>query len=330
LEENSKVSILVAARNEEANIERCLQALSDLDFPAHRLEVLVGDDQSTDETARIIKTFIADKPHFRYFLIEQEVAGLKAKANVLAQLARHARGQYLLFCDADITVPNHWVTNLLQHFKPNTGIVVGVTRMRPEGIFADLQSLEWLFTMGGVRMLSLFKIPITGMGNNMAVTREAYQKVGGYEKIGFSIVEDFSLFMAIIKADFGFVQAFDKGVLARSEPLQSYQELMIQRKRWMVGAMKLPWLLKSVSFVTALFLPFLLVLAFWNPGLSAGIALFHYGHVTLGAAVTVAIIQQRDLWKAVPLFWFYTMINYTCMLVNYYLPNPTVWKGRKY
>lgn len=40
---------------------------------------------------------------------------------------------------------------------------------------------------------------MTGLGNNMAVSREAYDAVGGYEQIGFSIVEDYALFIAIIR-----------------------------------------------------------------------------------------------------------------------------------
>ncbi|WP_207508932.1 glycosyltransferase [Telluribacter humicola] len=324
------MSVLVAARNEEANIERCLQALYEQHYPTRQIEILIGDDQSTDQTARIIQEFIADKPQFRYILIEQEIAGLKAKANVLAQLAQQARGQYFLFCDADITVSSHWVTNILRHFTPKVGIVVGVTRMQSMGYFPDLQSLEWMFIMGGVRMLSLFRIPVTGLGNNMAVTAKAYRQVGGYESIGFSIVEDYSLFITIVRKGYRFVQAFEKGILARSEPVLSYTELMKQRKRWTVGAMKLPWPLRLFSFITALLLPALVVMAFWIPEQSLSIAVYHYFHLTFAAGLTVVMLRQWDLLKVVPLFWFYIMGNFTSMLINYYLPSPMVWKDRQF
>ncbi|WP_247235031.1 glycosyltransferase [Telluribacter sp. SYSU D00476] len=330
MEENIQVSVLIAARNEEANIERCLQALYEQHFPHQQIEILIGDDQSTDNTAQIILEFIADKPQFRYFLIEQEVAGLKAKANVLAQLAHHARGRYFLYCDADITVPADWVTNILKHFTPQVGIVVGVTRMQSTGYFSDLQSLEWMFIMGGVRFLALFKIPVTGMGNNMAVTAEAYRQIGGYERIGFSIVEDYALFITIVRSGYRFVQAFEEGILARSEPVPTYGELMKQRKRWTVGAMKLAWPLRLFSFITALLLPALVVMAFWYPEESLRIAINHYLHLTFAAGVIVVALRQWDLLKVVPVFWFYTMGNFTCMLVNYYLPSPTVWKGRQF
>jgi cellulose synthase/poly-beta-1,6-N-acetylglucosamine synthase-like glycosyltransferase len=330
LEDTLLVSILLAARNEEDTIINCLESLNALQFPAGQLEILIGDDHSTDRTAELVQTYIADKPAFRYFRIDDEWPGLRAKANVLGQLGRQARGRYLFFCDADIVVAPDWVSNLLGYFTPEVGVVVGVTRMHKKGLFADLQSLEWMFVLAGIRLLSYFKVPITGLGNNMAVRREAYDAVGGYEQLGFSLVEDFTLFMAIVKKGYGFVQAFDACILNRSEPLKSYHEFLVQRKRWIIGALTLPCVLQISSYVSALFLPLALLLAFWQPELSAGLALFHYLHVTVGAALTVAILRQRDLWKVVPVFWFYSMAAFTVMLVNYYLPTRTVWKERSY
>jgi cellulose synthase/poly-beta-1,6-N-acetylglucosamine synthase-like glycosyltransferase len=330
LEDPIHVSILVAARNEEAVILRCLQSLHALDFPTDRLEILIGDDQSTDRSPQLVQEYITGKPQFRYFRIDQEQSGLKAKANVLAQLSHHARGTFLFYCDADMVVSPQWIAQMLRHFKPGVGVVVGVTRMLPTGFFAGLQSLEWMFVLAGMRLLSYIKVPITGLGNNMAMRREAYEAVGGYETIGFSLVEDYSLFMAIIKKGYDYAQAFNPGILNYSEPLKTYSELLIQRKRWIIGALTLPWVFQASSYLSALFLPLVLLLAFWEPELSAGIALFHYLHVTLGAALTVGILRQRDLWKVVPFFWFYSMSTFTVMLVNYYLPTRTVWKGRRY
>ncbi|WP_262489953.1 glycosyltransferase [Hymenobacter sp. AT01-02] len=66
-----RVSILIAARNEEATIERCLTALSRLNYPPEQLEILIGDDASTDNTAAIVAAFIANKPQFRLLSIRQ-------------------------------------------------------------------------------------------------------------------------------------------------------------------------------------------------------------------------------------------------------------------
>lgn len=327
---NVKVSILLAARNEEQNILRCLLALDDLDFPKANYEVLIGNDQSIDHTEAIILNFIQNKPTFKYHFISSQIAGLRGKADVLAQLSHHVKGEFFFYCDADIAVAPTWITQMLGLFKANTGVVVGVTRMTSTGIFAAMQSLEWLFSLTAMRLFSHFGVPFTGMGNNMAVRREAYDAVGGYEGIGFSIVEDFALFMAIIDRGYGFIQGFQPGIISLSEPTGSLSELLVQRKRWVKGAMQAPWQIKLSFFASALFFPALVVLLFIAPLWSVGLALIHYLLVTVLGLIGLIILKQKDLIKYLPSFWFYFNLNNTLMLINHLRPTTTVWKGRIY
>ncbi len=327
---NIKVSVLLAARNEEHNILRCLQALDNIDSENFNYEVLIGNDQSTDHTEAITLNFIQNKPAFKYHFISSQTAGLRGKANVLAQLSHHAKGKYFFYCDADIAVAPSWITQMLGLFKANTGVVVGVTRMTPSSVFAAMQSLEWLFSLTAMRLFSHFEVPFTGMGNNMAVSREAYDAVGGYQGIGFSIVEDFALFMAVIDQGYDFVQGFQPGIISISEPTRNLSELLVQRKRWVKGAMQAPWQIKLSFFASALFFPVLLILLFIAPLWSVGLALLHYLLVTMIGLTGLIILQQKDLIKNLPLFWFYFNLNNSTMLINYLRPTTTVWKGRIY
>jgi cellulose synthase/poly-beta-1,6-N-acetylglucosamine synthase-like glycosyltransferase len=324
------VSILLAARNEEANIKNCLQSLNAIQFPKEKYEICIGDDDSTDRTAEIIKEYISDKPQFRYYKISEQSADLKGKANVLAQLAHHTKGEYLFFCDADITVPSTWINSMLSQFKENTGIVVGLTRMKKSYWFADFLSLEWLFTLTVMRFFALFNVGITGMGNNMAVTRKAYDTVGGYETIGFSIVEDYALFMAITKRNFGFVQTYIPEVIAVSEPVFSFKELIIQRKRWMHGIMKSPVVLRICLIVSALLIPAIAIIAIWDPERSIRMVLQNYLLITAIVVVPLIVLKQKDLWKTVFFFWFYLIGISILMLVIHMLPGKTSWKERTY
>lgn len=325
-----KVSVLLAARNEEKTILRCLQALDQLDYPQHLLEILIGNDDSSDATERVVLEFIRDKPHFELHTIQLQTPGLKGKANVLAQLAHRASGDYFFFCDADIAVAPTWIEQMLPLFRPKVGVVVGVTRMVPGGTFAAMQSLEWLFSITGMRFFSLFEVPFTGMGNNMAVSREAYWAVGGYEKIGFSIVEDFALFMAIIGQGYGFVQGFQSQIVSLSLPVKSVGELLRQRKRWVKGAMQAPLPIRLSFIASAFFLPILLLLLFIAPAWSIGLAGVHFSLIGSISFIGLRMLKQPDLLRFVPLFWLYFSLNNTLMLINYLLPTPTIWKGRNY
>jgi cellulose synthase/poly-beta-1,6-N-acetylglucosamine synthase-like glycosyltransferase len=325
-----KVSVLVASRNEELNIERCLRSLDQVDFAKENMEIIIGDDNSDDQTARVVQDFIRDKPHFRYIRISSQLARLKGKANVLAQLAHHARSDHFLYCDADIAVPPTWISEMLAHFKANTGVVVGLTRMKHTHLLADLLSMEWLFALTTTRFFSLLKIPITGMGNNMAVTKEAYFKIGGYETIGFSIVEDYALFMAVVGGGYDFEMAYKPEVLSISEPVNTFKELLRQRKRWMHGVMESFWVTRLSLFVSSLIVPLLLLASIWLPiNPLAGIAQY-YLLVTAISLISITMLKQPDLWKAALLFWFYMISIGLIMLINYYLPGKTIWKGREY
>ncbi|TLV03690.1 glycosyltransferase [Dyadobacter luticola] len=325
-----KVSVLLAARNEEQNIERCLRSLDALNFPKDNIEIIIGDDDSEDLTAEITNRFIADKSQFKYTKITQKQAGLTGKANVLAQLAHYAVGKYLFYCDADIAVSPEWLNGMLPHFEEKTGVVVGLTRMKKSHLLADMLSIEWLFALTVARFFSLFKIPITGMGNNMAATREAYFNAGGYEKLGFSIVEDYALFMGIVRKGYGFKMAYQEQILSVSEPVNTFAELLKQRKRWMKGVMESFWVTKWSLIFSSLIVPILLILNIWWPIDPLAGFVRYYVIVTVICLISVIILKQYDLWKAAFLFWFYMTVLGWIMLINYFLPGKLVWKGREY
>jgi cellulose synthase/poly-beta-1,6-N-acetylglucosamine synthase-like glycosyltransferase len=197
-----KVSILVAARNEEDNITDLLFSFKQLSYPKDKLQILIGDDDSTDATAEIIEKFTVENIFVQYIKIEKQIADLKGKANVLAQLAHLATGELFFFTDADIEVPKNWIEAFVAERK-NEGVTVGLTLVKNKNWFEASQAIEWLFTLKLMKTLADFKIISTGMGNNMMVSAEAYWAVGGYEKIGFSIVEDYAIYKAIIDKTLG-------------------------------------------------------------------------------------------------------------------------------
>ena len=63
------ISIMVAARNEEENIEDCLRSLLNVDYPLSKLEILVGDDGSTDQTFKKVQAIASEYDHVQLFSI---------------------------------------------------------------------------------------------------------------------------------------------------------------------------------------------------------------------------------------------------------------------
>ncbi len=338
------VSILIAARNEETTILSCLQAVAQLNYPTGAIEVLIGNDGSTDQTGSIVTEFIADKPRFQLMNITEAVSGLRGKANVLAQLARQAQGEWLFFTDADTQVPADWINAMLAGSHPGptakAGIITGVTLpgaagvpvQLPErrGVFPKLQTIDWLYSLTLTHWLSALGIPVTAMGNNMAVSRVAYEAVGGYERLPFSVTEDYALFRAVFGKGYRFLNRLDERVLATTRPAETLLDWLEQRKRWMRGASELPVWLVTLLYAQYLTIPLLLLLGWFSPALAVGLYIGRLFVQTMVLSFGLARLRRTSLWPYALLFEPYQLLLGPLAVAWYWLSGPVRWKGRQF
>lgn len=322
------ISILIPARNEAENLPTLFRSLEALDYPKEKMEVLLGNDQSDDDTAVLMDNFSKEKPWVKVLHLKQEEDdSLKGKARVLDKLADLASGDYLFFTDADIELPPKWIAGILTAFKENVGVVIGTTGFKKMGLWSTLQGTEWLMALNIFSITAKWGIPSTGLGNNMAVSKEAYQKIGGYKKLGFSIVEDYQLYIQIIKAGFGFRHVFKPEVLAYTVPPKNYFE---QRKRWIKGAMEnAPWAMLG-GILQALCIPILLVLLL----ISWKIPLVVICVLLLVYAWQITSFERKlnlkGYLKFLPFFALYISGAWFLQFMYFIFARNTVWKGRRY
>jgi 1,2-diacylglycerol 3-beta-glucosyltransferase len=329
-----RVSILVAARNEEAALPRCLASLRALDYPASLLEILVGDDASTDGTRTVAEAALAGfAGQYQVVSIAENLGQARGKANVLAHLARHATADYFLITDADIALPPTWVPAMLRHAAPGVGTVTGLTVVEGGGLLARLQRLDWLMSLALIQVGTEAGQPMTAMGNNMLITRTAYQATGGYEALPFSVTEDFALFEAVNARGFGFRQLFEPAVRAASLPAGSWQALVKQRLRWLRGVAALPWHVQAgLIFFSGYWLAVLgLGLAGGLAWALAALALKMASHYALALAASRRAGLSRLAWWLLPLFEGYSLLLTTHLTLARLLGRRGVeWKGRQY
>lgn len=98
----SKISVLIPARNEEQNIGRLLTDLIHQDY--RNLEILVFDDESTDSTAEIVRQFASKDNRIRLITSEGLPEGWVGKNFACHSLSLYASGDFLLFLDADVQI----------------------------------------------------------------------------------------------------------------------------------------------------------------------------------------------------------------------------------
>ncbi len=235
-------TVIVAARNEEKNILRCMKSLDELIYPDGKLEIILVDDKSTDATGKIIDEFIYGKPKFKKIVTKKEIGMLKGKTNALANALEIASGEIILTTDADCEVNPLWVRTTVSYYTEDVGAVNGFTTQVAEDGFSGMQALDFIYLLTVAAGTINLNKPISCIGNNMSYRKKAYQEVGGYENLPFSVTEDFNLLWSIYcLGKYKIILPLDKDALITSIPCSDLKSLYRQKKRWAVGGIEVPF-----------------------------------------------------------------------------------------
>jgi cellulose synthase/poly-beta-1,6-N-acetylglucosamine synthase-like glycosyltransferase len=231
------VSVIIAARDEEVDLPRCLESLVAQTYPADRYEVIIANDHSSDATGRISEEFCRLHARFSTFLTRLDDA-VHGKPNALAQAIEKSRGEIILVTDADCVVPRTWIEKTAERYSPEVGLVGGITLQKADSYFHGMQSLDWAYILGFASASTALGNPLGSIGNNLSFRKEAYEQVGGYRKLKFSVTEDYTLVQAILKTKkWDFLYPIDPDILVQSRPCPSLRLLIQQKHRWGKGGL---------------------------------------------------------------------------------------------
>ncbi|MEW6750558.1 MAG: glycosyltransferase [Candidatus Latescibacterota bacterium] len=174
------VSVVVAARNEEAALDGCLEALRRQDYLGP-WEVVVVDDRSTDATGVVAEARARDWGGLRLIRVRDLPAGHCPKKHALAAGIAGSTGEILLFTDADCRPPPGWVRSTVARFTGQVGLVAGYAY--PCGVHGAGQRLLALDNLAvGALGRGSFGMgqPLSCSGRNLAYRRCVYDQVGGF------------------------------------------------------------------------------------------------------------------------------------------------------
>jgi chlorobactene glucosyltransferase len=189
-----KISVLIPARNEAAVIGRTVRGLLAQSY--QNFEIIVLDDQSTDDTADIVRNLAEQSPRLRLMKGQPLPAGWLGKNWACQQLAEAATGEWLIFSDADVTwTPDALSALIAEMTQTQADLLTVWPTQRTESWGERLTvPLMALVVLGYLPLPLVHHTPWAAFaaanGQCMAFRRRAYDTVGGHRAVRGEVLED--------------------------------------------------------------------------------------------------------------------------------------------
>lgn len=237
------VSVIIPARNEEGSLPLLLADLSRQSVPA--FEILCVDDDSTDDTARVARAGGA-----RVISLHDKPAGWIGKSWACISGARAAKGERLLFLDADVRLAPDGLKRLLYAQQSLGGTVSVQPWHRTEKVYEQTSLLFNLLQIGANGAAMAEPVQMGLYGPVILMTPADYWQIGGHEAVKGSIVEDVALGLALKQAGLPYKTFIGDGSVAfRMYPGGFRSLVQGWTKNLASGAAKAPLHLLTASFL---------------------------------------------------------------------------------
>jgi cellulose synthase/poly-beta-1,6-N-acetylglucosamine synthase-like glycosyltransferase len=231
------VSILIPAHNEEKVIERILQRMTELTYPKDKMQIIIIDDGSTDNTGKLAEEYSRLNGYIEVIHRNREEGG-RGKASALNAGFKHATGEIIFCFDADYYPQKDILEKLTKEFAdPKVGVVQGrITVLNePENIVTRLVALE---RIGGYRIDQQARDSlglITQFGGTVGgIRRSLLEFLHGWDES--NLAEDTDLTFRVYLA--GYKVRYIQDAECYEEAVENWRAYWNQRYRWAKGHMQ--------------------------------------------------------------------------------------------
>jgi chlorobactene glucosyltransferase len=199
------VSVIIPARNERRNIERCVRSILTSTYAP--LEVIVVNDHSTDGTGELARAIAAIEERLRVIDAPDLPEGWFGKQWACATGARAARGELLLFTDADTRHGDDLIVRSVNAMRDDRAEMLTIAGHQEMHSFWERVIQPQLFAMLSVRFGGTDHVShakrvedVIANGQFILVRRDAYDDVGGHESVRDQVAEDLMMAQAFFRA----------------------------------------------------------------------------------------------------------------------------------
>lgn len=325
---NDRVSVLIPARNEAGNILTLLRSIHKQDYLNY--EVIILDDESTDDTYAVCSAFTAKHPGFRVVKGGKLPDGWIGKNYACHQLAQHADGKYLLFLDADEEVKPGLINSAVHRMHLHQlGLLSLFTnqQMETRGEKAVVPLMHFiLLNLLPVRLIYLVKnaTVAAASGQFMLFDAAIYHQHQWHNAVKNKVVEDVEI-MRLIKAEAYNGEALLANGMISCRMYKSYDEAINGFGKNFLAAFNYSIIGFLIYIVLVIGGPMIVIMT-----LNLPLIFFMLGLIMLTRTMISLLSDQSAVSNIImhPLQML-NMLFIAVISIQKYLTKTTVWKGRK-
>lgn len=276
----TRVSIIVAARDEELNIAKTINDLIAQKYPKALTEVIIIDDHSTDRTAEIVVSY--SDHNVKLIKLNEDRALNSYKKKAIQTAIGTCSGDLIITTDADCRMGENWLATIVELYEEKDYKMISspVAYFQEKNLFERLQSLEFLYLIGLGASTIGNKSPSTCNGANLAYEKNTFYEVGGFQGIDDLASGDDELLLHKIAAKYpdkiGFLK--NREAIVYTHAKENLSSFIQQRKRWASKSTRYKnkaiivlgvfvWIFNLsilTNFIVGLFLPGFLMITFYQ------------------------------------------------------------------
>jgi len=233
----TKFSIVIPFRDEAENLKTLLESLSLLNYPVELFEVLLIDDDSKDESVKIIKRFLQGiEVRNDIRIIKNERISKSPKKDAVEIAIKNAHFDWIITTDADCIIPQNWLQNFDAYIQAHQVklIAAPVTFNSSNSLLDQFQLLDFLSLQGST--IGSFGVgkPFMCNGANLCYEKQTFMDVNGFDgNEHIASGDDIFLLEKIVlqnPKEVHFLKS-DQSIIT-TNPESTFKELISQRVRW--------------------------------------------------------------------------------------------------
>lgn len=326
------VSVVICAKNEYLNLKELLPSVLTQDYPNY--EVLVVNDESTDDTEFLIKTMQMEYPHLKLINVANSIRFFKGKKFPLSVGIKSAKNDWILLTDADCyPKTNQWIKNMVSGFDSGKDIVLGYGGYNQEkGLINFIVRYEALRVAMQYFSYALMGVPYMGIGRNLAYKKETFFKEKGFISHYNVSSGDDDLFINQAANSKNTCIVINPESTTLSHPKNTFSLWFQQKRRHFSTAKHYKfvhqlllalWEFSTIAFYVFFILSLVFQLEIW---ISIGILILRLASFLLITKKTMNLFGEKKLLLISPIIELFLSLTYPFIYASNLINKKTKWK----